>query len=115
MIRLSELNLLPGERDLRRRAAKLLHLHEGDILDLKIVRRAVDARKKPQVRLVYTVHVAVKGDEEAILNRCPKAKKAPDAHIAADTVRCEHFALERVLQIAQFAFVESELLPEQVL
>ena len=71
MIRLSELNLLPGERDLRRRAAKLLHLHEGDILDLKIVRRAVDARKKPQVRLVYTVDVAVKGDEEAILNRCP--------------------------------------------
>lgn len=78
MIRLSELNLLPGERDLRRRAAKLLHLHEGDILDLKIVRRAVDARKKPQVRLVYTVDVAVKGDEEAILNRCPKAKKAPE-------------------------------------
>ena len=30
------------------------------------------------------------------------------AHIAADTVRCEHFALERVLQIAQFAFVESK-------
>ena len=78
MIRLSELNLLPGERDLRRRAARLLHLHEGDILDLKIVRRAVDARKKPQVRLVYTVDVAVKGDEEAILNRCPKAKKAPE-------------------------------------
>ena len=26
----------------------------------------------------------------------------------ADTARCEHFALERVLQIAQFAFVESK-------
>ena len=78
MIRLSELNLLPGERDLRRRAAKLLHLHEGDILDLKIVRRAVDARKKPQVRLVYTVDVAVKGDEETVLRRCPKARKAPE-------------------------------------
>lgn len=75
MIRLSELNLLPGERDLRRRAARLLRIHEEDILELKIVRRAVDARKKPQVRLVYTVDVAVKGNEEAILNRCPKAKK----------------------------------------
>lgn len=87
MIRLSELNLLPGERDLRRRAAKLLHLHEGDILDLKIVRRAVDARKKPQVRLVYTVDVAVKGNEEAILNRCPKAKKAPEDRYCSPAAR----------------------------
>ena len=29
-------------------------------------------------------------------------------HVAADTVRREHFALEGVLQIAQFAFVESK-------
>ena len=30
------------------------------------------------------------------------------AHVSADAVRCEHLALERILQIAQFAFVESK-------
>lgn len=87
MIRLSEMNLLPGEQNLRRRVAKLLRLHENDILDLKIIRRAVDARKKPEVRLVYTVDVAVKGDEEAILRRCPKAKKAPENRYSPPAAR----------------------------
>ena len=60
-------------------AARLLKLSASKIRKLKIVRRSVDARKKPDVKIVYTVDVSVDGSENKILKQsgCKRAQIAP--------------------------------------
>ena len=69
MIRLRDISL-PPEHDanqLRYEAAKLLKLPGSKIRELTIVRRSVDARKKPEIRVIYTVDVRVEGNEKKLL------------------------------------------------
>lgn len=75
MIRVRDIALPPdiGEAGLREAAEKTLR---APISGLKIARRSVDARKKNDVRLVYTVDVKVR-DEAAALLRCKKALPTP--------------------------------------
>lgn len=51
MLRLDQLKLSPGESErlLRKKAAKLLRVPEGEILSLRGARRAVDARAPLQL------------------------------------------------------------------
>ena len=60
-------------------AARLLKVSNSQITQLNIVRRSVDARKKPQIHIIYTVDVSVKGNEGAVLKKsgCKKAVIAP--------------------------------------
>ena len=60
-------------------AARALKVSNSKIRRVKIVKRSVDARKKPDVRIVYTVDVAVDGNEGKILKQsgCKKASLAP--------------------------------------
>ena len=60
-------------------AARALKVSNSKIRRVKIVKRSVDARKKPDVRIVYTVDVAVDGNEGKILKQsgCKKASIAP--------------------------------------
>lgn len=53
---------------LEKRAAKLLHVSRRELLELQLVKQSIDARKKDELRLVYTVNVRV-ADEEAVLRR----------------------------------------------
>lgn len=81
MIRIRDI-ALPPEHNISQlgfEAAKLLKLPNSKIIKLKIVRRSVDARKKPDVKIVYTVDVAVEGNEEKIIRRsgCKRASVAP--------------------------------------
>ncbi len=48
------LNLEENEDSLPRKAAEILGLAPDDIRDWRIVRRGIDARKKPRVLRVYT-------------------------------------------------------------
>lgn len=81
MIRIREISLPPEHNvvQLGYEASKLLKLPNSKIHNLKIVKRSVDARKKPDVRIVYTVDVAVEGCEEKIIRRsgCKKAEITP--------------------------------------
>ena len=81
MIRLREISLPPehSEAQLAFEAAKMLKVSGSKIRKLRIVRRSVDARKKPDVRIVYTVDVAVDGNEGKILKQsgCKRAAIAP--------------------------------------
>ena len=74
MIRVRGLSLTPdeGNERLREKAEKSLRC---PVQELRIVRRSVDARKKNDVRIVYTVDAAVK-DEAGALARCPAASPA---------------------------------------
>ena len=58
---LKEIKLLPGsgEKELRAAAASRLGVSESDIAGVETVRRSVDARKKDDVRVVYSAAVTV--------------------------------------------------------
>ena len=60
-------------------AARALKVSNSKVRRVKIVKRSVDARKKPDVRIVYTVDVAVDGNEGKILKQsgCKRAGLAP--------------------------------------
>lgn len=71
MIRLRDISL-PPEHDagqLGYEAARILKVPGSRIRELTIVRRSVDARKKPEIRIVYTVDVRVEGNERKILQK----------------------------------------------
>ena len=95
MIRIRDI-ALPPEHDSNQlifEAAKLLRVSGSRIRRLNLVRRSVDARKKPDVKIIYTVDVAVDGSENKILKnsgckrasivtpqfyKVPKAAKLPE-------------------------------------
>lgn len=80
MIRIREIALPPehNEAQLAFEAARLLGISASKVRKLRIVRRSVDARKKPEVRIVYTVDVEVAGSEQKILKQsgCKRAQIA---------------------------------------
>lgn len=71
MIRISQIKLRPGQdtERLRVKAAALLKIGEKDIKSIEIVKRSLDARKKPELFYSYTVDVEV-SKEENILKKC---------------------------------------------
>ena len=81
MIRLRDIPLPPehNAHQLQFEAAQMLRISNSKIRSLKIVRRSVDARKKPDVKIIYTVDVAVDGNEKKILKAaaCKRASLAP--------------------------------------
>ena len=81
MIRIREIPL-PPEHDVNQlyyEAARLLKINNSKIRGLRLVKRSVDARKKPDVKIVYTVDVTVEGSENKILRQsgCKRAAIAP--------------------------------------
>ncbi len=77
MIRIRDISL-PPEHDANQllyEAAKMLKISGSKIMKLEISRRSIDARKKPDVRIIYTVDVWVSGNEAKILKQsgCKKA------------------------------------------
>ena len=81
MIRLREISMHPEHNvaQLSYEAAQMLRISASKVRKLKIVRRSVDARKKPDIRIVYTIDVTVDGNEKKILKdaRCKRASIAP--------------------------------------
>lgn len=74
-IRQVKLPFTHTKEDLIRQTAKLLKIRREEILDLRIAKRSLDARKKEQIRYVYTVEVDTARDQK-IVNR-----------LHADTIR----------------------------
>ena len=77
MIRVRDI-ALPPEHDYNQllfEAARLLKISGSKIRKMDISKRSVDARKKPQIKIVYTVDVWVDGSENKILKQsgCKKA------------------------------------------
>ena len=68
MIRINQIKLPPDcqseEAELQKKAAKLLRIAPSEIRSLTIVRRSLDARKKPDIYRVYTVDVRVDGEQK---------------------------------------------------
>ena len=81
MIRIREISLPPEHNiaQLSYEASRLLKVSNSKIRRVRIVRRSVDARKKPDVRIVYTIDVAIDGNEGKILKQsgCKRAAITP--------------------------------------
>ena len=77
MIRIREISMPPEHaiEQLTFEAARLLKISASRICSVSLVRRSVDARKKPDVRIVYTIDVKVDGNEAKILKQsgCKRA------------------------------------------
>ena len=61
MIRITDLKLpvSAGRKELISKAARELKVGESDILSLRIHRRSLDARKKPDLFYIYSVDVNI--------------------------------------------------------
>ncbi len=81
MIRIREISMPPEHSvaQLSYEVARALKVSNSKVRRVKIVRRSVDARKKPDVRIVYTVDAAIEGNEGKILKQsgCKRASIAP--------------------------------------
>ena len=79
MIRVRDIALSPGHSDraLLQSTARTLRVRPEDIASLQIFRRSLDARKKPELRWVYTVDVTLQNGEDRLLkkNKNPKITK----------------------------------------
>ena len=86
MIRIRDIQLPPehSAHQLTFEAARLLKISNSKVRSLRLVRRSIDARKKPDVKIVYTVDVAVDGNEGKILKQsgCKRAALAPKDYYA---------------------------------
>ena len=87
MIRLRDIQLPPehNAHQLYYEAAQMLRVSNSKIKGLRIVRRSVDARKKPDVKIIYTIDVTVDGNEKRILKQsgCKRAALAPVSYYKA--------------------------------
>ena len=87
MIRLRDIPLPPehNAHQLQFEAAQMLRVSNSKIRQLRIVRRSVDARKKPDIKVIYTIDVAVEGNEKKILRSsgCKRASIAPVSYYKA--------------------------------
>ena len=81
MIRIRDISFPPEHTvsQLPYQAARMLRVDNSRIKQVHIVKKSIDARKKPDVKVIYTIDVKVEGNEEKILRRsgCKKASIAP--------------------------------------
>lgn len=80
MIRIRDIALPPehNAHQLQFEAAQMLKISNSKIRELRVVRRSIDARKKPNIKIIYTIDVAVDGNEAKILRQsaCKRASIA---------------------------------------
>ncbi len=79
MLRIRDISMYPGQDEgaLVYEAAKALRISASEIRTLQIARRSVDARKKPDVRIIYTVDVTLKSGEGRVLKKCGNKRVSP--------------------------------------
>ena len=84
MIRIRDIALPPEHNvsQLQFEAAQLLKISASKIRGLKLVKRSVDARKKPDIKIIYTIDVMVDGNEEKLIRKsgCKRASVAPASY-----------------------------------
>ena len=78
MIRIREIAMPPEHNiaQLSYEAARVLKVSNSKIRGVRLVRRSVDARKKPDIKIVYTIDVKVDGNEAKILKQCGSKRVA---------------------------------------
>ena len=81
MIRIGQLKLEPNhsKNDLIQKIVKTLRISENEILHYEIRKQSIDARKKPEIKYIYTVDVKVQNEQKVL-----KKQKGSQAVLAKD-------------------------------
>ncbi len=88
MLRITSLSLpLEHDPDYPRVAARHLGVPPDAVLSCRLRRRAVDARRKDDIRIVVTLDVSVRGDEAALARRAAQTEVLPTQAQAAPARR----------------------------
>lgn len=68
MLRVNQVKIRVGhtEEQLKRKAAELLRIPSKEILELKILRQSIDARRKPELFYSYSLAVKVRNEEKLL-------------------------------------------------
>ena len=68
MIRIGQLKLQPNhnEKQLLQKISQTLRVPENDIVNYQIKKQSIDARKKPELKYVYTIDVTVKNEAQVL-------------------------------------------------
>ena len=96
MIRIGQLKLNPdhSKKDLIQKIAKTLRISETEIIDFQIKKQSLDARKKPDLKYVYTVDVMVQNEGQVFKkqrnNQITLVKESKYIFPVIGTDRCEH-------------------------
>ena len=82
MIRIKDIILTPdqSEDQLLYLVSVALKIQASEIASWKIHKKSVDARKKPDIRILYTVDVALHSGERQVLRRCKRAERVQDEY-----------------------------------
>lgn len=80
MLRINQLKLPldHSQKDLEAKLIKTLKISKGDLLEYRIFKRSIDARKKPQIFYVYSVDVQVRQEEPLIRRLKNKVQKVQE-------------------------------------
>ena len=76
MLRVNEIIVPLGttENEIKKEAARQLGVSASAFTFFEIAREAIDSRKKNNIRMVYSVHVELDGDESSVAARFPQNK-----------------------------------------
>lgn len=68
MIRINQIKMPIShtKEELLRKTAGLLHIEKSDILSWRIVKKSVDARKKPKIYFIYTIDFRIKDEKKTV-------------------------------------------------
>lgn len=68
MLRINQVKIRVGhtEEQLKKKAAELLHIPSQEILEMKILRQSIDARRKPDIFYSYSLAVVVKNEDKVL-------------------------------------------------
>lgn len=69
MIRISQMKMPLGhtKEELIDKAAHILHVGRQEILSFQMIKKSIDARKKPEIYFVYTIDLEIKNEEQILL------------------------------------------------
>jgi len=76
VIEISDIRLRPEESEklLKKKAARALGISPGDIENIKILKKSLDARKKSDIRRLYTLALELRVNEAGVLSSNKKAR-----------------------------------------
>lgn len=93
-IKISNLALTPTENPCQKeRIANLLRISAEQVCSVHIMKRSVDARRKPHIRVIYTLLVHLNHDEQQIAERLQLPNVSFIAPIPAMPLKCGTVAL----------------------
>lgn len=84
MIRIDNIKVAIGDELTKKHIAKRAKVAESDILDYKVIKKAIDARKKADVHYVYTVVASTKKKINGFLEYTEKKYKFPEGKALED-------------------------------